>query len=100
MITKNANYGKTKNVTVLELGTGDCKMAHSKFQNNEVHLAFKTTEPNPINVALEPYPKGTTMNDIQPELVFIFRKIESIDAVIYMLNSCRKEFEDNKTKQL
>ena len=38
MITKNATYGKTKGVTVVELGTGDFHMVMSEKFDDEVHL--------------------------------------------------------------
>ena len=92
MITKNATYGKVENVTIAELGTGDCHMVSSAKQNGEVHLTFRTTEPHPINEDLPPIENGVTFDDLKPEIVFIFRKLESIDSLMNMLKNCRDEF--------
>lgn len=92
MITKNGIYGKTENVVVVELGTGDCHMVMSEKLNNEVHLTLRTTEPNEINSDLPPILEGVTFDDLKPEIAFIFRKVESIDSLIHMLKLCRDEF--------
>ena len=87
MITKNAKYGKTKYVVVAEMGTGDVHMIGSeKAENGSVHLAFKTTKtPQPVDTKVKSY------DEFQPEIVFIFNKVESIDSLISMLQDCRSE---------
>lgn len=91
MITKNAKYGETNDVVVAEMGTGDVLMIGSqKAENGSVHLAFKTTEtPQPINVIVDT--KVKSYDEFQPEIVFIFNKVESIDSLISMLQNCRDE---------
>ena len=91
MITKNATYGQTKNVMVCEMGTGDVWMLGSeKGEKGETVLAMKTVaEPRPINVIEKA--SVETFDEMQPELVFIFNKIESIDSFINMLKDCRTE---------
>jgi hypothetical protein len=89
MITKNANYGKTENVTVIEMGTGDVHMFQGLKKNNSVSLVLKTLEPMPINVKIPHDYKS--FDELQPEVVFIFTKSESIDSMISMLQSCKEE---------
>ena len=91
MIYKKADFGNTEGIMVCEMGFGDIGMHGSaKGANGEVVLAFKTySEPHPINVVEKsPY---KSFDEMQPELVFIFNKVESIDSVISMLVDCREE---------
>jgi len=90
MIIKNAVYGKTQNVTICELGSGDVWMLGSKKgEKGEVVLALKTTEPREINV--KENAEVGSYDEMQPEIVFIFNKIESLDALIGSLQDCRNE---------
>lgn len=90
MINKNATFGKTENVVVCELGTGDVWMVGSEKGNNgEVILALKTTEPREINV--KENSEVCSYDEMKPEIVFIFNKVESLDALIGMLQDCREE---------
>jgi len=90
MITKNATFGKTENTVVCELGIGDVWMLGSKKgENGEVVLALKTTEPREINV--KENASVDSYDEMQPEIVFIFNKIESLDALIGSLQDCRTE---------
>lgn len=92
MIEKNATYGKTDNVVIVKLGKGDVHMIMSeKSEDNSVHLAFRTTEPHSINEIRE-IEDGITYDDLKPEIVFIFNKVEGIDSLIEMLKDCKKEF--------
>jgi hypothetical protein len=89
MIVKNAKLGETENVMVCVLGTGDVWMLGSKKgENGEVILAMKTIdEPKPIGAHLEP--SVETFDEMEPELAFIFNKVESIDSLIAMLEDCK-----------
>ena len=91
MITKNAQFGKTTDVVVCEMGTGDVWMVGSeKGENGETMLAMKTVlEPRPINVIEKA--SVESFDEMKPELVFIFNKTESIDSVINMLLDCKAE---------
>ena len=91
MIRTKSDYGKTKDIMVCEMGTGDIHMLGSeKAENGSVHLAFKTTkEPQPINVILPT--NCDSYDEFKPELVFIYNKVESIDSMISMLQDCRTE---------
>lgn len=92
MITNNSTYGATENVTVAEMGTGDVHMMGSeKAEDGSVHLGFRTvSEPQPINVIVPMEAKS--YDELKPQIVFIFRKEESIDSLINMLIDCKKEF--------
>jgi hypothetical protein len=91
------DYGKTKDVMVCEMGTGDVWMVGSeKGDNGESVLAMKTvSDPQPINVIQKA--SIDTFDEMAPELVFIFHKIESIDSMINMLKDC-KEVMTEQTK--
>ncbi len=91
MITKNARFGNTENVTVCEMGTGDVHMLGSlKDDDNEVSLAFRTVpDPQPINVKTKTSIKS--FDEMKPELVFIFSKVESIDSLIGQLEDCKAQ---------
>jgi hypothetical protein len=91
MIHKNATFGQTKNIMVCEMGTGDVWMLGSeKGENGETVLAMRTVaEPRPINVIEKA--SVETFDEMQPELVFIFNKVESIDSFINMLRDCKAE---------
>jgi len=92
MIKRNATYGKTKNVVVVELGAGDVHMVMGeKAEDKSVHLTLRTTEPRPINITQE-IEDGVTFDDLKPEIAFIFHKVESIESFINMLKDCKTEF--------
>ena len=94
MIYKKANFGETKDIMVCMLGTGDVKMIGSeKGEHGETMLALKTVnEFHPIDVIEKASVK--TFDEMKPELVFIFNKIESIDCMIHMLEDCREEMRN------
>lgn len=91
MITKNAQFGETTDVVVCEMGTGDVWMVGSeKGENGETIMAMKTVlEPRPINVIEKA--SVESFDEMKPELVFIFNKVESIDSFINMLLDCKAE---------
>jgi hypothetical protein len=91
MITKDAQFGNTKDVVVCEMGTGDVWMLGSERGENGVTvLAMKTVDkPNPINVIEKA--SVDTFDEMKPQLVFVFNKVESIDCFINMLQGCKAE---------
>jgi hypothetical protein len=89
MIYKNTKYGNINDVVVVEMGTGDVHMVGSHKVNESVHLSLRSGEPLPIGNILNK--KFKTMDEFSPEIVFIFNKIESLDALIDILLGCRKE---------
>ncbi len=91
MIKKDTQFGKTKNVMVCEMGTGDVWMLGSeKGESGETILAMKTVdEPRPINEIQTA--SVDTFDEMKPELVFVFNKVESIDSFINMLKDCKEE---------
>lgn len=90
MIVKGQKYGETTDVVIAVMGTGDVHMIGSeKDENGSVHLAFRTMEePQPINV-ISDIDKGLEFDDLKPQIVFIFNKVESIDSLINMLKDCK-----------
>lgn len=94
MIHKKAEFGKTKDIMVCIMGTGDVQLVGSgKGENGETMLALKTVnEPHPIDVIEKANVK--TFDEMKPELVFVFNKIESIDCMIHMLEDCRDEMRN------
>jgi len=97
MIYKKANFGKTKGIMVCEMGSGDVWMIGSeRGLKGEAILAMKTvSEPGPINVIQKA--SVETFDEMEPELVFIFNKSESIDSFINMLKDCKNEMVEKKT---
>ena len=96
---RKTDFGKTKNIMIAEFGTGDIWMLGSqKGENGETFLAFKTVkEPRPINVVEKATVK--TFDEMKPELVFVFNKVESLDSLINSLKDCKKEMtRKNKAK--
>ena len=93
MIVKNAIFGKTENVTVCEMGTGDVWMLGSeKDKEGSVVLALKTVlDPQPINVKRKT--KVKSFDEMAPELVFIFSKVESIDSLIGQLEDIKEQMQ-------
>lgn len=91
MITKKAIFGNTEDVTVCEMGTGDVWMLGSELgENGQTVLAMKTvSDPRPINVVEKASVK--TFDEMEPEIAFIFNKVESIDCMISMLEGCKSE---------
>jgi hypothetical protein len=85
MIHKNAFYGSTSNVTVAEFN-GDILILNSKkTEVNSVHVVFQSDETtHKPNTKVE-------IGGIYPEIVFMFRKPESIDALINKLLEARSE---------
>ena len=90
MINKNATLGKTENIMICEMGVGDVWMVGSKKgEKGETVLAFKNSSPKPINVLQKA--SVESFDEMKPELVFIFNKVESIDSFINMLQDCKTE---------
>ena len=96
MIDHNVTYGTVEGVTVLQFGTGDIRMHAVKYgpeQGPEFPYAgviFKNDEPQPIGT-VQPKVEQQTSNDVQPEVVMIFTKVASIDALIETLQEARQD---------
>lgn len=90
MIFRDAIFGKTEGVTVMEFGTGDILMINSKDKKSgHTALAFKTRDtPKPIGYT-EDLSIGT-YDEMKPEVVMVFRKKESIQATIEMLQELKE----------
>lgn len=88
-ILKNQQKG-TRNVTLIEFGTGDIEMYDA---NEPVNLLImEQSEPKPLSEwsdGLEDQQQRTT-DDMHPTQVWLtFSRIESIDAIISTLNRVR-----------
>lgn len=90
MIIKNTKFGEVEYVTVCEFGTGDIEMTPTLKTNGRVFLAMKTTD-EPHEIGIKRDGGYATTNDLKPEIVLSFDKIESIDAVISSLLDCKEE---------
>lgn len=78
---------------VCEIGTGDVWMLGSeKGENGETVLALKTINP-PRPIGVTEKADVDSFDEMEPELVFIFNKVESINALIDMLKDCKGEME-------
>lgn len=88
MIFKNAIFGNTQYVTVCEFGTGTIKMVQSKPKDGTVNLYLKTQEPEPIGLVQEHSYKS--IDDMKPEVVLMFKNIESLNAVILTLQELKE----------
>lgn len=98
MIYLDASIGEVKNVTVLEFGKGDIHMylgANSK--EGRVDLYFKNGEVEEIGVGQAH--EHMTIEELNPQIVMLFKKVESIDALITRLNEAKEMFISNKNKE-
>lgn len=94
MITKNTKYHGTPNVTLLEYGTGDI------ITNNLVPgegdatkytgITCRNATTHPIGTD-HPADYGKTVTELQPDVVFTFTRVESIDVLLGMLHHARKD---------
>lgn len=95
MIFKNVDYAATSGVTLLEFGLGDicmmCIEANDTDGGPLGGLIFKATEPHPIGHD-DASVLGKTTDDIQPEVIMTFSKVESIDVLIERLQMARSQF--------
>jgi len=89
-INKNVQFGKTKNVLLLEFGKGDIEMTYSEVKNGKIILAFQEhVESHKIDV-IENSP-FKSFDEMKPPLVFLFSNIKSIDALIHQLEDMKKD---------
>lgn len=80
-----------------EFGKGDILMlATEKGADDIVCMVFENIDP-PREIGLSEAPGDITLRDTKPLLVFSFSKIESIDAVIGILNKCKEEFLNKRS---
>lgn len=97
MIRKDVQYSKCLIPCLVEFGKGDVAVMDGI---NEYHacVMFKNASPGEIGAA-DTYIKGQTSDEIGPELIMVFNKIESIDVVIGKLKLCKRSLiKLNKSK--
>ena len=87
MITKGIVHQEYENITVAEFGDGDIGMEVLPSTNNETYgVLFSNTEKGAIGVSVK--------REIRkPEMLFIFKNIESLDIVIHTLQVCKRLME-------
>jgi len=92
MIYRNAKYGNVEHpVMVVEMGVGDVLMyAGHKLEDGTVDLLFAHSEETTIINHPLKHDKKTAL-DVDPLLVLKVNNPASIDAIIGMLNECKKE---------
>lgn len=92
MIYYNQKYFEAERVTILEFGKGDIGVSSSVSERDkEVYLLFRTTKAGTIGERNGLVQKGMTSNDVKPEVIFCFPKVESINVVIDALMEARSE---------
>lgn len=99
---KNENFGIHKNVVIAEFGTGDIKMTKSHFEGDKFQtiLAFHNQTPARKIGEVDSEWNGKTMDEVdRPEIVMIFKKPESITALIHSLCELQKEVFDYEKHQ-
>ena len=85
MIHKNSKLGNTKNVTIVELGTGDIKVGYIK-QPDEGYTGVSFKNSDKFDIGHLHDDAGETTDEYNPEAVIIFTNPKSIDVVIEQLN--------------
>lgn len=92
MIHYNQKYFETEGVTILEFGKGTISVCPSASEKDkEVYILFRTTEAGKIGDDNGLFLKGMTANDVKPEVMFAFPKVESIDVVIDALIEAKND---------
>jgi hypothetical protein len=89
MIHNNENYAGTIVPTLLAFGKGDIAVMPAISSDGYAQVMFKNDEPHQINVEVPGYPVGKILNDIEPEVMMVFDKVESIEVVIWALEKAK-----------
>jgi len=80
MVIKNTQVGKTKGITLIELGNGDVQVAYIQSKEDKyVGVEFVNDKPNPIGTSHNT--AGTTTDNSRPEAMMTFTNIASIEIV-------------------
>ena len=80
MVEFNQEIGRTKDITIIELGKGDTKVAyiHCK-EDGYTGVSFTNDSIKPIGTSTGC--SGITTDDLQPNAMLIFTSIESLEVV-------------------
>ena len=96
MITKNQNYGISKNVTIADFGDGDIRVASAHIESDNVGcVLFENHTKRPIGTD-HPETVGKTTDELPIDLALRFSKTESIDVVIKALKNAKKYMIEEK----
>jgi len=102
MVLKNIQFASTPDVTLLEFGNGD--IITSCIQSTTANavpyggLCFTNSAPHIIGTEHEDH-NGKTTDDIQPQAIITFTKLESFDVVIERLQLARTQFAERLAQQ-
>ena len=80
MIYKNAQIGNTKNITLIELGNGDVKVAYVYSKKNK-YTGIEFVNDIPQKIGTKQGIPGVTTNDTKPEAMLTFTDVKSIEIV-------------------
>ena len=102
MVEFNQKIGKTNNVTIIELGKGDTKVAyvHCK-EDGYTGISFTNDSIKPIGTS--DGCSGITTDDLQPNAMLTFTSIESLEVVERNLHKAklklRQQLKEDILKQ-
>jgi len=80
MIYKNDKIGKTKGITLIELGNGDVMVGAIRCkQNKYTGIEFVNNQKKPIGTKHNTV--GCTTDNTNPQVILSFKNIESLEVV-------------------
>ena len=91
MINKNVKYSEVENVTVIELGNGDVKVADTTHLDEKTGVVFWNDVPRPIGETTDSY--GKTTDETGIDVIIHFTKVESIEVVERALVRAKNELK-------
>ena len=93
MIKKNVKYSEIENVTVIELGNGDVKVADTRHLDEKTGVVFWNDVPRPIGETDDSC--GKTTDETGIDVIIHFNKVESIEVVERALARAKDELKRN-----
>lgn len=89
MITKNQNYGISKNVTIADFGDGDIRVASAHIESANVGCVLFQNDIKG-EIGREHHETiGKTTDELPIDLALRFEKTESIDVLIHALEAAK-----------
>jgi len=89
-----SDFWRHKDVNIIEFGTGDIQMTKMLLQENrELCIAFHIGSEGEIGRTTNEYAGKPVDEMSEIKTLFVFKKKESIDAVIETLQELKTEFE-------
>ncbi len=94
MVEKNQTVSKTKNIPVISLGDGDVIIS-SCFNEDEKYSGITFTNDVPCEIGIDhPEHHGKTTDELKPNAMLIFTKVESIDVLTDALKEARESLQE------